>query len=483
MLTGRVRISSPLVLGATTGVAIALIYSQAAGTIRLLPPLIAIGACFLIYTADNLWARQRVRRLLREPARAPADIAGHEEQEGSGVPEPFRPSFNDKSQSKFHSKSQTSVSMPTLKPIKVFYEKDRIVGTGTPLATWALTVAVDKPAPGKPAIIPFRAPDLISYILAHLRAQGAVEQGTSAFAYRKVFWDDKWHPLDMPQPSANGRASGDGQHFSDFESFTHGLPDLDVREVIAVPVPRVKLVPAWWFLVRYVIPQLLGRRAADQTQLSDLEYRSFVQRPPTAHPERHYVRASATTWDGQVVISIYTSVVLQGHYLRVLARPYVLAPVVPELKHAGELALKNIAVQAGGAIYGTMRQVLLMAEWLNRKGRSRKDSEGVKGSNPASTKLSSTRESYALSYTDNLHHAEDADRMIEVMELKVIKVTREYLRDHNIDLEDYDRQVQVYINSTVVGDIKNVSGNVAIGSMIKQQGSPGGSGEGRNGSK
>jgi hypothetical protein len=74
--------------------------------------------------------------------------------------------------------------------------------------------------------------------------------------------------------------------------------------------------------------------------------------------------------------------------------------------------------------------------------------------------------------------------MIDVMALKIFSVTREYLKDHNVDLEDYDKQVQVFINSTVIGgDIKN-SGNLAIGEKNKQQqGSSGGSNKGPNGNK
>ena len=472
ILAGRVRLSSPLVLGAATGVALALTYGRDPGLIRLLPPLIAIGACFLVYTADNLWARQRVRHLLRERTGPAEDNPGHKEQERTAAPEPFR--------SRFNSQSRNVMPMLTAEPVRVFYEKERIVGTGTPWPRSALTVAVDKPAQGKTSIVPFHAVDLISYIAAHLRAQGAVSQGTNGFAYGKVFLDGEWHPLGMPPPLPNGRAPYGGPELGGLESFTHGLPDLDVREVIAVPVPRAKLVPVWWFFIRYVTPQLLGRHPADQTKLADQDYKKMAERPPTASPERHYVRASTTTWDGQLIASIYVSAVLQAHYLRVLIRPYVLAPIGPELRHAGHLAQLNIAVQLVGAIHGTIRQGMLMIGWLHRLGSS-PDNRRI--SNTPRPKLDSTREHYALAYTDNLHHTEDADRMIQVMELKAFQVTREYLRNHDVDLEDYDKQVEVYVNSTVFrGNIEN-SGNLAVGNMNQQQQGSGGSNEGRNGNK
>ena len=55
------------------------------------------------------------------------------------------------------------------------------------------------------------------------------------------------------------------------------------------------------------------------------------------HPERHYLRASAASWDGQLVASVYVSAALQGHCLRVVVRPYVLAPIVSDLRAADEL--------------------------------------------------------------------------------------------------------------------------------------------------
>jgi hypothetical protein len=469
MLIGRVKVTSPLVLGVATGIAVALIYGRRSGPLNILPALIAIGACFLIYTADNFWAQRRMRYLLREPAGP--DRASQERQE--------HPAERTQFQSRFNRISSTAIPGPTAEPIRVFYEKERIVGTGTPWRSSALTVAVDKPAQDKEYIIPFKATDLLAYITAHLRAQGAVSQGANGFAYGKVFLDNKWQPLSMPQPPPDERANNAGGQLNEFESFTHGLPDLDVREVIAVPVPKAKSVPVWWFYVRYVIPQLFGHGGTDQTRISDPDFRSLAKRPPTASPERHYVRATATTWDGQVITSIYVSAVLQGHYLRVLIRPYVLAPVGPELRRAGDLAQRNIVVHIGGAIQGTVHQGVLMIVWLHSLGVSRSNKKGAR------SKLESTREHYAQSLTDNLHHTEDATRMIQVMELKVFKVTREYLRIKDVDLADYDRQVEVYINSTVFrGNIDNTGGNFAAGNQNMQvQGSSGGSDGGSNGNK
>lgn len=460
------KIASPLVLGVATGVAVAVVYSRAAAPIDVLPPLIAIGACFLIYTADNFFAQRRMRHLLREPSEPEnSDDHNHELPKAA---EPFR--------SKLNGDSHSAMSMPPAAPVRIFYEKDRIVGTGTAWPRSALTIAVDE-ASDDEQVIPFKATDLISYIAAHLQAQGSVGQQTDGYAYSQVFLQDKWQPLRIPRPPANGTAPGESRQYAEFQSFTHGLPDLDVREVIAVPAPAIKVVPIWWLFLRYVTPRLLGRRRRDQAQLSDQEYSTLVKKAPTASPERHYVRASSMTWDGQIITSIYVSAVLQAHYLRVLIRPYVLAPVGPELRQAKDLAQRHIVVQAGGAVKCTIRQSAVVIERLHRLGH--RDSN--KSASPARPKLASTREHYAQYFTDNMHHTEDADRMIQVMELKVFRVTRQYLIAHNVDLEDYDRQVQVFINSTVIGDIKNNSGNIAVGDNNKQkQGPSSGSNEGQD---
>jgi hypothetical protein len=103
-------------------------------------------------------------------------------------------------------------------------------------------------------------------------------------------------------------------------------------------------------------------------------------------------------WDGQVVISVYVSAVLQAHYLRVLVRPYELAPAGPELKHAEDLAQNSLVVQMGGALRSTFRQAKLTAAWLHEKGRRRNDdwqSDDRKRRKRTAPKLSSAREGYA----------------------------------------------------------------------------------------
>ena len=77
----------------------------------------------------------------------------------------------------------------------------------------------------------------------------------------------------------------------------------------------------------------------------------------------------------------------------------------------------------------------------------------------------STRESYARPYVNNIHQQEDSERAIRVIEQKVVSCTMEYLRKHNIDIEDYERQIQNVVQSyTIMGD-----GNIMSGTFSHSQ--------------
>jgi hypothetical protein len=77
--------------------------------------------------------------------------------------------------------------------------------------------------------------------------------------------------------------------------------------------------------------------------------------------------------------------------------------------------------------------------------------------------LLSIRELYAQPITDNVHQAEDADRILRVIELKVIRVTMDYLRERNIDIEEYESSITMFVQSnTIVG-----VGNIITGGAIK----------------
>jgi hypothetical protein len=147
------------------------------------------------------------------------------------------------------------------------------------------------------------------------------------------------------------------------------------------------------------------------------------------------------------VASVYVSVALQGHYLRVVIRPYVLAPIAADLKVADELVERHPFWHAGVAALWTVRQFVAAAKMIN--GLARKPSESRRAK-PAMQGMRSTRERYAQRFTDNVHQTEDSDRLIRVMELKIIRVTMSFLRDCNIDIEEYEKQITTYAQHNTV---------------------------------
>jgi hypothetical protein len=195
----------------------------------------------------------------------------------------------------------------------------------------------------------------------------------------------------------------------------------------------------------------------------------LADRSPSEHPERHYLRASTSSWDGQLVASVYVNTSLQGHYLRVIMRPFVLAPLVFDLKAADDLASWNPLILLFLAVSVTVRGFLNVIGKLGRghAGTGKSDED-----RPVRSGLRSTRESYARPYVNNIHQQEDSDRAIRVIQQKVFSGTMEYLRKHNIDIEDYERQIQNIVQSyTIMGDGNITSGtfnNSQVASVIGQ---------------
>jgi hypothetical protein len=314
-------------------------------------------------------------------------------------------------------------------PRQVYYDKDRIIGAGTSFTALTLTVPLDKPLNAKDKISTFTGAALLGYIGTHLVTQGAGDGREHGYAH---------HPL---QPNDVRRNPASPLHF------TYGLPHMDVGMVIAVPAPRGKKVP---FLSIRRLPMAHPSGAP----LGDIG--RVAGRSPSAHPERLYLRASTASWDGQLVASVYVSVALQGHYLRVVIRPYVLAPIAADLKVADELVERHTFWHVGVAALWTVRQFVTGAKMLNSLARKPSESRRAK---PAMQGMRSTRERYAQRFTDNVHQTEDSDRLIRVMELKIVRVTMAFLRDCNMDIEEYEKQITTYVqHNTVIG-----SGNITTG--------------------
>lgn len=422
ILAGRVRLSSPVVLAAAVGVTLALV-SGWREQVRFLIPLIFLGAFFSIYLADILWSVWRVRRLWQQfPARAPAPVSAALAAEAAIAARQAEVAY-----SVVNGQEGEQREVPITGPGRVYYGKDGIIGAGTPFTPLTLTVPLDRPLDAARGITVFTAAQLLSYVGIHLLSQGTADGLLQGYAY---------HPI-----SGNGHPQPPGAA----SHFTFGLPYLDVDAVVASPLPQPRKLPfsrtRVWPLERPGLPAA-GALAAD--------------RSPSEHPDRHYVRASTASWDGQLVASIYANAALQGHYLRMIIRPYVLAPIVSDLKVADELAQRNPFIQLAIAAGWTIRQFLAAGKRLHALANGRGKPGG---SETAGQDLRSTRELYAQLFTDNLHQQEDSDRIIRVMELKVVRVTMDYLRKCNIDIEEYERQITMHVqNNTVTG-----SGNIVTG--------------------
>ena len=113
----------------------------------------------------------------------------------------------------------------------------------------------------------------------------------------------------------------------------------------------------------------------------------------------------------------------------------------------------------------TLRQFVTAAKTV--RGLTRRPRGIRRGPEPVKRGLVSIRELYAQPLADNMHQADDADRILHVMELKIVRVTMDYLRDRNIDIEEYETQVTNYVQSnTIVGSGNIVTDGTFINSSV-----------------
>lgn len=449
MVVGRVRLSSPMVLAVALGIILALVTDGVRERASLQAPLIFLGACFLIYMADILWSVCQVRKLWREPPlRRPAASAATDMAVPSR-PVAKLPASGIESDGQGGSHWNATVTRPR----QAYYDKDGIVGAGTPFTPLPLTVPLDKRKDKAKDIEEFTAVKLLAYIAGHIFTQGAGDGQVHGYAHGPLSGKD-----GRPDPEG-------GTHF------TYGLPYLDVGMVVAVPVPRARAHP-------FLPVRTLRLHPPDHPPVHDVV--EVTGRSPSVHPERHYLRASAASWDGQLVASVYVSAALQGHCVRVVVRPYVLAPIVSDLKVADELRERRLVTQVAVAAGMTLRQFVTAArkvrELTGRSGRSGR-------ARPVKRGLVSIRELYAQPLADNMHQADDADRILHVMELKIVRVTMDYLRSRNIDIEEYETQVTNYVQSnTIVGSGNIVTDGTFINSSVNSVNNQGNAQPGGEGS-
>jgi hypothetical protein len=424
---GRVRLSSPIVLAAALGVGLGLFVDGSRESASFAVPLIFLFCCFLIYMADILWSVRRVRRLWKSPSAAlPVSVTTARPTGQAGSYHADAGDHDDEHE-----------EMPADPARQVYYDKDGIVGAGTPFTLLPLTVPLDKPREPENDVLTFTAAQLLEYIGDHLFTQGP--------------GDGQQHGYARSPLTAHGDQPGGQQGVH----FTYGLPYLDVGPVVAVPVPSSKKIP----LLPLKTTPLHHPELPPARDVAEVAGRS-----PSEHPERNYVRATSSSWDGQLVASAYVSSALQGHYLRVVIRPYVLGPIVADLKAADELRERHLLVQVGVAAGLALRQFVSAGKKL--RGPAHKPDRPLRAK-PVKRGLLSIRELYAQPVTDNVHQAEDADRILRVIELKVIRVTMDYLRACNVDVGEFETQITAYVQTnTIVGAGQIITGGTITNSSV-----------------
>jgi hypothetical protein len=408
-LIRRTRLPSVPVIGAATGVAVALIWGWRSTQESYADPLISLGVCFLIYLGDITWSLRQVRKLSQKPppievpASAPTGITIM----------PSETLVVDKERWTEFTPIAQANTKETPVDTRVYYDKDGIIGAGAESSPFPLTIPLDKPMNDDHEVTAFAAPELLAHVEQQITSQGISDGQAHGHAYRP------W--------SVNGNGSP-----KEDAHFTFGLPDLKVDTVKATPFPGVKELP--------ILPIGVVRLDTGQTAVED--------RSPSSHPDRRYVRATTVSWDGQLVVSIYVSAALQGHYLHMMLRPYVLAPIVSELKSADKLLQRRLFVRACAAVLLTAREFAAGAMTIHTLMRTSRKNEKVKDPRPIGR---STRERYALRYLENMHQEDDAQCIIRIMERKVVAATMDYLQECNISTGEYESQIIYNVENHVIG--------------------------------
>ena len=428
IIAGRVRAKSGWTIAAIIAVGVVLFAGIYRRQVSFAVPLACLAICFIIFMADNMLSLYHLRKIRRISSPHP-DSDDQGEGRGSQV--------NEKHESKDILKKISS---------KVYHDDYRFIGAGTPLKPIEFFVMLQKPLNADQEIKEFSISNLLTHVGLHLLSQGVSG--------------------DRPHGRAYGPLEKEGGELS-FKTpvhFTEGFPYLTVTPVAAVHVPesgkhlvlRVKTLHLDYQDARAAADILA---AADEAESQD--------------DEEYYLRAITSSLDGQVVISIYINVALRGHALTMVIWPYILAPVVSDLRVADKLAAANpfILMLKTGAM--TARQFRTAARRIHAlRIRSRESGER----DERAIGLFSIRERYAYVRPDNMKRSQRSNHIIKTMIEKITTVTEDYLLECNIDIMDYKHQYSSSVHSyTIYGDAAIFSGNfkdaTATANMNRDEGS------------
>jgi hypothetical protein len=405
MATARRKVPPGVPVGIVLAILLAVAAVNPSPRNLFFVPLIAFATLFLIATVDLLWSAHRVRGLWRQTSAVPARTP------------------------------DSSV---------VYYNKRGFIGSGVASSAFPLTVPLDKAKDKTKPVHDVTAAKLLAYIGHHLATQGVNDDQPHGYAH------DPATATSLPAEPTPADDGASPRHF------TYGLPYLDVDQVVAVPVPPTRKVP----LTRF---SRLSLNYAEHPAVADMH--RTVDKSPSDFPYRHYTRAITASWDGQLVVSVFVSAALQGHFLQVVIRPYLIAPIGADLKAADSLVGRPHVALILSCLAMSARQFLRAAERVNgiaRRGvASRSESAEAESVKPD---LLSIRERYAQPATDHIYHSEDAARLITLMEEKVIRATMRYLEICNVDvIESEARIMNTFVQNTING-----AGNIVVDSTISQ---------------
>jgi len=192
-----------------------------------------------------------------------------------------------------------------------------------------------------------------------------------------------------------------------------------------------------------------------------------AQRAPKV--ARRFLCARMTSWDGELVASIFVGFAYENHYLRVVVRPHVVNPVHPVVREAEK--------EAAGAGWSWRRHTAYLAAvdtiWLVARLFKRATSDERQPAQDAGQGPVSLREVYSTRYMDDMLQYDDARRYIEMMQGRVLAAVEGFLVDHNVDTGEYRERITVVLNNGVIntGEMSNVQNQPgAVGSHQKAGG-------------
>ncbi|NGO69287.1 hypothetical protein [Streptomyces boncukensis] len=186
-----------------------------------------------------------------------------------------------------------------------------------------------------------------------------------------------------------------------------------------------------------------------------------AQHAPTV--ARRFLCARTTSWDDELIASVFVGFSYENHYLRVVVRPHVVNPLHPEIRAAERTAMsRGWKWRRRMAYLAVVDTAWFVARLFKRGKESERNPAGDPGKGPVSL-----REIYSTRYMDDMLQYDDARRYIEMMQGRVLSAVEGFLEEHNVDTGAYREQMTVVLNNGVIntGEMSNVQNQPgAVGS-------------------